>query len=226
MLINYFKKQYKYIVYIGLFVHSSFSFAGSYEDFFSAIKNDEVKVISSLFVRGFDPNTVDLNGEPAILNTLRHGSLKSFELIAKHPKLKLNVFNSHGESALMLVCLKGELELAKMLIKSDADINHPGWTPLHYAATGAHTSIIQLLLDESAYIDAESPNGTTPLMMASRYGNEKAVQLLLNEGADHQLKNQLGLTALDFAVQGRRPESIKLLQSASSSSAEANSKPK
>ncbi|MFY8079527.1 MAG: ankyrin repeat domain-containing protein, partial [Limnohabitans sp.] len=114
MFINYFKKQYKYIVYIGLFVHSSFSFAGSYEDFFSAIKNDEVKVISSLFVRGFDPNTVDLNGEPAILNTLRHGSLKSFELIAKHPKLKLNVFNSHGESALMLLCLKGELELVKM----------------------------------------------------------------------------------------------------------------
>ena len=226
MFINYFKKQYKYYVYIGLFVYCSFSFAGSYEDFFIAIKNDDVKVISSLFGRGFDPNTVDLNGEPAILNTLRHSSLKSFELIAKQPKLKLNVFNSHGESALMLLCLKGELELVKMLIKREADINHPGWTPLHYAATGGHTSIIQLLLDESAYIDAESPNGTTPLMMAARYGNEKAVQLLINEGADLTLKNQLGLTALDFAVEGRRPESIKLLQSASRSSEEANSKPK
>jgi len=40
------------------------------------------------------------------------------------------------------------------------------------------------------------------------------------------LKNQLGLTALDFAVQGRRPESIKLLQSASSASEEAKNKPK
>ena len=226
MLIKYFKKQYKYIVYIGLFFHATFGYASSYEDFFIAIKNDEVKVISSLLVRGFDPNTVDLNGEPAILNTLRHGSLKSFELIAKQPKIKLNVFNSHGESALMLLCLKGELELVRMLIKRDADINHPGWTPLHYAATGGHTAIIQLLLEESAYIDAESPNGTTPLMMASRYGNEKVVQLLLNEGADHQLKNQLGLTALDFAVQGRRPESIKLLQSVSRSAEEANSKPK
>ena len=226
MLRYYFKKQYKYIVYISFLINTSSSFAGSYEDFFLAIKNDEVKVISSLLVRGFDPNTVDLNGEPAILNTLRHGSLKSFELIAKQPKLKLNVFNSHGESALMLLCLKGELELAKMLITRDADINHPGWTPLHYAATGGHTAIIQLLLDESAYIDAESPNGTTPLMMAARYGNEKAVQLLLNEGADHQLKNQLGLTALDFAVQGRRPESIKLLQALSSTTEDTQSKPK
>ena len=226
MLRYYFKKQYKYIVYISFLINTSSSFAGSYEDFFLAIKNDEVKVISSLLIRGFDPNTVDLNGEPAILNTLRHGSLKSFELIAKQPKLKLNVFNSHGESALMLLCLKGELELAKMLITRDADINHPGWTPLHYAATGGHAAIIQLLLDESAYIDAESPNGTTPLMMAARYGNEKAVQLLLNEGADHQLKNQLGLTALDFAVQGRRPESIKLLQALSSTTEDTQSKPK
>ena len=226
MLIKYFKKLIKYVVYIGLIFNSISSFAGSFEDFFTAIQNDEVKVISNLFGRGFDPNTVNLNGEPAILNSLKLGSLKSFEFIAKHPKTNVNVRNSHGESALMLVCLKGELELAKMLIKRNADINHPGWTSLHYAASGGHTAIIQLLLDESAYIDAESPNGTTPLMMAARYGNEKAVQLLITEGADLNLKNQLGLTALDFAVQGRRPEAIKLLQSVSSASEGANSKAK
>ena len=225
MLIKYFHKLIKYVVYIGFIFNSFSSFAGSFEDFFMAIRNDEVKVISNLFGRGFDPNTVNLQGEPAILNSLKLGSLKSFEFIVQHPKTNLNVRNSHGESALMLVCLKGELELAKMLIKRDADINHPGWTSLHYAASGGHTAIIQLLLDESAYIDAESPNGTTPLMMAARYGNEKAVQLLITEGADWKLKNQLGLTALDFAVQGRRPEAIKLLQSLSSAADGANPKP-
>ncbi|MEI6550916.1 MAG: ankyrin repeat domain-containing protein [Betaproteobacteria bacterium] len=225
MLIKYFRKLIKYVVYIGFIFNSFSSIAGSFEDFFTAIRNDEVKVISNLFERGFDPNTVNLQGEPAILNSLKLGSLKSFEFIAQHPKTNLNVRNSHGESALMLVCLKGELELAKMLIQRDADINHPGWTSLHYAATGGHTAIIQLLLDQSAYIDAESPNGTTPLMMAARYGNEKAVQLLITEGADWKLKNQLGLTALDFAVQGRRPEAIKLLQSLSSAADGANPKP-
>ena len=225
MLIKYFRKLIKYVVYIGFIFNSISSIAGSFEDFFTAIRNDEVKVISNLFERGFDPNTVNLQGEPAILNSLKLGSLKSFEFIAQHPKTKLNVRNSHGESALMLVCLKGELELAKMLIQRDADINHPGWTSLHYAASGGHTAIVQLLLDQSAYIDAESPNGTTPLMMAARYGNEKAVQLLITEGADWKLKNQLGLTALDFAVQGRRPEAIKLLQSLSSAADGANPKP-
>ena len=212
-LIKYFKKIIKYIVLYGFISSSISALAGSYEDFFKAIRNDEVKVVSNLLARGFDPNTVSLNAEPAILLCLVHDSLKTFELIAKHPKTQLNVRNSHGESALMLVSLKGHLPLAKLLVSRDADINHPGWTPLHYAATGGHVEIIQLLLDESAYIDAESPNGTTPLMMAARYGNAKSVQLLLNEGADFEVKNQLGLTALDFAKQGVRPDAIKLLES-------------
>ena len=114
----------------------------------------------------------------------------------------------------MLACLKGHVPLVKLLISRNADINHPGWTPLHYAATGGHVELIRLLLEESAYIDAESPNGTTPLMMAARYGSAKATQLLIDEGADLQIKNQLGLTALDFAVQGNRPDAQGIIANA------------
>jgi len=214
MLIVNIRLLKKYIVNIGFLTISLSVLAGSYEDFFKAIPEDQVKVVSSLLGRGFDPNTVDLNAEPALLLALRQGSLNTFEVLAKHPKVNLNVRNSYGESALMLLCLRGQVVLAKLLISLKADINHPGWTPLHYAATSGHTELIQLLLDESAYIDAESPNGTTPLMMAARYGNAKAVQLLIDEGADILLKNQLGLSAVDFAVQGNRPDSLKLVQEA------------
>ena len=213
-LIKYSNKFIKYVVLYCFISAFTSALAGSYEDFFKAIQNDEVKVVSNLLARGFDPNTVSLNAEPAILLCLVHDSLKTFEMIAKHPKTQLNVRNSHSETALMLVSLKGHTQLAKLLVSRQADINHPGWTPLHYAATGGHVEIIQLLLDESAYIDAESPNGSTPLMMAARYGNAKSVQLLLNEGADFEVKNQLGLTALDFAIQGKRPDAIKLIDTA------------
>ena len=206
---NYFKK---YVVLIGLFSFNPLIFAGSYEDFFKAIQHDEVKVVSSLLSRGFDPNTVNMTAEPAVLYALRSGSLKSFEALVKHPNVRLNVRNAHNESALMLVCLKGHVPLAKLLISRHADVNHPGWTPLHYAATGGHLEIMKALLEESAYIDAESPNGTTPLMMAARYGSAKAVQLLIDEGADLKLQNQLGLNALDFARQGSRPDAIAILQ--------------
>jgi ankyrin repeat protein len=211
ILINNFKKIKKFVVLVGFYLFSSMSIAGSYEDFFIALQNDQVKVVSSLLSRGFDPNTVNLKAEPALLNALNVGALTSAEVLVRHPKINVNVRNAHGETALMLACLKGHVALAKLLISKQADINQPGWTPLHYAATGGHVELIQILLEESAYIDAESPNGTTPLMMAARYGSAKATQLLIDEGADLQVKNQLGLTPLDFAKQGNRTDALEII---------------
>ena len=210
----HFNKILKNIVLYVFLSNLAFSWAGSYEDFFQATQRDQVQVVSNLLSRGFDPNTVNVNAEPAIFDAWDHGALKVLESLIRHPNTKLNVKNSHGESLLMLVCLKGNLKFSQLLIERQADINHPGWTPLHYAATNGNTKIVQMLLDESAYIDAESPNGTTPLMMAARYGSPEAVQLLIKEGADIHLKNQLGLSALNFAKDGGRPDSIKLIEAA------------
>jgi uncharacterized protein len=210
----HFNKILKNIVLYVFLSNLAFSWAGSYEDFFQATQRDQVQVVSNLLSRGFDPNTVNVNAEPAIFDAWDHGALKVLESLIRHPNTKLNVKNSHGESLLMLVCLKGNLKFSQLLIERQADINHPGWTPLHYAATNGNTKIVKMLLDESAYIDAESPNGTTPLMMAARYGSPEAVQLLIKEGADIHLKNQLGLSALNFAKDGGRPDSIKLIEAA------------
>jgi len=78
---------------------------------------------------------------------------------------------------------------------------------LHYAASFNGKDAVeqvQWLLDNHAYIDAESPNGTTPLMMAAQYGSEEVARLLLQEGADAALRNQLQLTAIDFATRAGR----------------------
>jgi ankyrin repeat protein len=112
----------------------------------------------------------------------------------------------------MQAALKGYLPLVQKLVQNNADVNKTGWTPLHYAASGGHVPVIELLLDHSAYIDAESPNGTTPLMMAAMYGSPEAVKALIQAGADPTLRNQLGLSALDFAVRVQRQNSIELMQ--------------
>ena len=88
----------------------------------------------------------------------------------------------------MMAAIKGQADIAEKLIARDADVNKTGWTPLHYAASSGQLAIITMLIEKSAYIDAESPNGTTPLMMAAMYGTPAAVKLLLQEGADTQLK--------------------------------------
>ncbi|WP_411879842.1 ankyrin repeat domain-containing protein [Polaromonas sp. YR568] len=209
-LIHHFKTAIYLVVIVGVSVAS----AGSYEDFFMAVKQDTPNPIQNLLRRGFDPNTVDPNGQTGLFIALREPSPRVAQVLIDWPKTDVNRLNSKGESALMLAALTDQQDLAEKLIKKGADVNKTGWTPLHYAATKGHLAIISLLLEQHAYIDAESPNGTTPLMMAAMYGTPAAVKLLLQEGADPQLKNQQGLTALEFAERASRPDAVELLAAA------------
>ena len=188
--------------------------AGSYEDFFAALKADRPDVVRELLERGFEPNTPTADGLDALYVALRDGSLKSAQVLIDWPKTNVDTRTPKDETPLMIACLRGRAEIARELVDRGADVNKTGWTPLHYAATGGHIEIMQMLLDHSAYIDAESPNRTTPLMMAAMYGTPQAAKFLLDAGADPTLRNQLGLTAEDFATRAGRKDLAGVLREA------------
>ena len=191
--------------------------AGSYEEFFVAIQRDDAATITTLLQRGFDPNTRDPRGQVGLMLALKADTLKAFDALMQARNLRVEERNAQDESPLMMAALRGHLEAVRALIARDADVNKPGWTPLHYAATGTQPqqpAIIALLLENFAFIDAASPNGTTPLMMAVHYGTSESVQLLLKEGADPSLKNQLGLSAADFALRASRKDMADLIAQA------------
>lgn len=205
------RNHIKKLIYLVVLLGHSLLHAGSYEDFFVAIKQDDAGAITNLLRRGFDPNTPNPEGLPGLYLALREPSLKVAEALIAWPKTNVEIRTAQDESPLMMAAFKGHLELAKKLIERGADVNKTGWAPLHYAATNGHLAVMELLLDNHAYIDAESPNGTTPLMMAAHYGTPAAVKLLLQAGADASLKNQLGLTAIDFAHRANRKDSAELI---------------
>jgi uncharacterized protein len=205
--IHHIKKALYLLVFLGF----SLASAGSYEDFFKAIKRDDGHTIERLVSRGFDANTLDEEGLHGLYLALREPSPAAAAALMKAPKLDVNVLNSNGESPLMIAAIRGQQEVAAELIKKGADVNKTGWTPLHYAATTGHTGLIALFIEQHAFIDAESPNGTTPLMMAAMYGTIDAVKLLLAEGADVNMKNQQGLTAADFARRASRPDAAEAI---------------
>lgn len=194
-----------------IFMGASLANAGSYDDFFRAIRQDNPAKMEELLNRGFDANTANTNGQYGLYMALGDGSLKVAKTLINWSKTDVNKLNLKDESPLMLAALKENLELVQMLIQRGADVNKTGWAPLHYAASKGNLEIVALLVENSAYIDAESPNGTTPLMMAAMYGTPATVSFLLQEGADPQLKNQRGMTALQFAQQGNRPDSVEVI---------------
>lgn len=205
---------FRYLAYLVLAIGFSSARAGSFEDWFIAIKQDNPATVQSLLQRGFDPNALSPEGQHGLYLALRDGSVKVAEALVDWPKTDVEWRTGKDESALMMASLKGHADLVRKLIARGADVNKPGWTPLHYAATNGHLDIIAALLDNHAYIDAESPNKTTPLMMAAHYGTAQAVKLLLEAGADPTLRNELGMNAVDFAQQANRKDAAEMVAAA------------
>jgi ankyrin repeat protein len=205
---RYFKNLFFLIVFIGF----SNSIAGSYDDFFKAIHFDQVQEVQKLLKRGIDPNSPNEKGVPALIVALQSGSSKSAVILAQDPQTRVEATNPSNESPLMMAAIHNQLEVATVLIERGAEVNRKGWTALHYAATRGHIAMMRLLLENSAYIDAESPNGTTPLMMAAYYAPPLAVKLLLEEGADPTLRNQANVNALEMALANERKQSAFYLQ--------------
>ena len=192
--------NFKIFLYLYVLIGFSISKAGAFDDFFKAIVFDQVPVVGKLIYRGMDPNTPTEKGEPALVFAVRSGAPKTVAYLLKQPGIQIDATNMADETALMLAANANDLASANLLIEAGASVNRPKWTPLHYAASKGYTGMMRLLIENDAYIDAESPNGTTPLMMAAYYASPNAVKLMLEEGADPLLRNQDGQTALDMAL--------------------------
>jgi uncharacterized protein len=209
-----FNKTKNRIVFSIFFCIASWVHAGSFEDFFRAAALDDESAMVALALRGFDLNTRNEKGDPALILALREDSLKVANFLLTQRSVKVELRNPQGESPLMIAAIKGHLGPAERLIQRGAEVNKTGWTPLHYAASRAEpdsVAMVRLLLEHHAYIDAESPNRSTPLMLAAMYGHADVARLLLEEGADPSLRNEQGLTAVDFARRAERGDLADLI---------------
>lgn len=173
--------------------------AAAYDEFYAAIRRDDDRQVSTWLLRGVNPNTPEPGLGPPIVMAARLKSYRALKALLVSPETQVDATDGSGETALMLVCQAGDLDAARLLIGKGAQVNRPGWTPLHYAVAGGHLPAVKLLLEQHyAYIDAASPNGTTPLMLAARQKFPSIVQHLIAEGADPTLRNEAGFTAADY----------------------------
>lgn len=170
-------------------------------DFFLAVIRNDGYWVAKLLDRGVDPNLKDASrGDTGLILALREHAMSAFLVLLDSPKVNLDAASDNGDTALMIASYKGNRPAVIALLGKDAEVNKPGWTALHYASAIGDCEIIKLLLDKSAYIDAESPNKLTPIMMAAREGQLAAVKLLVEAGADATLRDAQGFSATDLAV--------------------------
>ena len=67
------------------------------------------------------------------------------------------------------------------------------------AAKFGRATLVDMLLEHGAALDAQASNGMTALMVAAQIGDDAIVKRLIRRGANIRLRNESGLTALDIA---------------------------
>jgi ankyrin repeat protein len=177
------------------------------DDFIRDVKLNNARGVKKALDAGMSPNVADNKGNSVLALAIAEKAIDVAKLLINSPSIDLERPNLAGETPLMMAAYNGSYDLVTYLVtQRSVEVNHPGWSALHYASTNGHLEIVRFLLDKGAYVDPESPNGTTALMMAARGGHIQIVKLLIDRGANISNSNQLNLTAIDFALANNQTE--------------------
>jgi ankyrin repeat protein len=139
--------------------------------------------------------------------------------LLRHSGADLYVRGRDGTTPLHGATSSGNFEVARISIEYDpACVNARsdfGSTPLHWASDGNNLndgSVIRLLLEHGADINAQNAQLWTPLHRASDNERLEVVRLLLEHGADVEVEDNDGRTALRFVADRGREDIVKLLR--------------
>jgi len=167
--------------------------------------------IMKLLLPLMEPEQIDekfgTKQENILMEACRMGRDGVFDYLMSSNKgndLNLNLQNAQGNSALILACKKGNVNMLERLLgKSDVTIvDEIGMSALMLSCINGQQDIVNLLLtkDFQTQISICDERGRTALHFASKGGHFEIVKILLSFNADVNIKNLNKQTALMFAA--------------------------
>jgi len=185
--------------------------SGVYDEIIQAANNNDTARVISLLRRGMDVNTVDRQGNSLLMIAARGNNVELVRFLLgnrANPERR----NPYGDTALMLAAMQGHAATVSAILERKPELNHAGWTALHYAAFSGHEDVLALLIAAGADIDLKAPNGETALMLAARNGHFQTVRVLAGARADPSVRSIEGKTALDIAREAGHREIAVFLE--------------
>lgn len=180
---------------------------------------------------------VDHDGQSALHDAARCGSIRGMRLLASHGA-SIDVVDAFGLSPLLWAVILGRYGATRTLLWLGADANLVdsegrcalGWAArlgycriarlllssgagvqpatLREAAAGGAIAMVQLLLDAGADADGCDRRGWSAAHLAAEEGHWDVVQLLLSHGADVKGTGPDGVTLLHCAANGGHGEMV------------------
>lgn len=149
-----------------------------------------------------------------VFDIARKGTLNEIQKLNKSNPNLINSVDENKSNPLILACYRGNVEVAKFLIKNVKDINYSSdmGTALMASTYKNQTELVQLLLESKANPNTTDVNGTTAMLLAVQFQNIELVKLLLKFNADKTIKDNKGKTAFEYAVFSKNELIINLLK--------------
>lgn len=173
-----------------------------------------------LLSRGIRIDDVDNEGHTPLHIAADAGRAQNVELILRkarqEKKMKESVGKDHGLAGinrpnrlfwtpLHLACMAGHIEVVRVLLKYNVDIERPSsaakhkLTPLMLACQQGHLDIMKLLICQGAKIEARDKFKRTALIHAVMNGHAHIASHLLRSGADPDTADSSGNTVVHYA---------------------------
>jgi ankyrin repeat protein len=148
-----------------------------------------------------------------IFDACRKGDTSAIKAMIKVNPDTVNCRNEGGFTPLIIAGYKGQIEVVKLLLKHNADVNAKSGegTVLMGACFKGNVELAALLIKHHADVNSANDLGTTPLMYAILGQKIELINLLLDNGAVKDVKERSGKTALDYAIQSGNKEIIELV---------------
>lgn len=152
------------------------------KDVFDTARSGTVEEMKLLVKKNKDTiNTLNPAGFTPLILACYRGNTPVAEYLIKNVK-DVN-FNSSNGTALASVAVKGDVNLAKLLLENKANPNiadDAGVTPLVYAVQFRNKELIQLLLKYKADKNKKDNEGKSPYDYALFSNNQDIINLLKN----------------------------------------------
>ncbi|XP_059168435.1 serine/threonine-protein phosphatase 6 regulatory ankyrin repeat subunit B-like [Physella acuta] len=106
------------------------------------------------------------------------------KLLLEH-KADVNLIDSNDKTALCYSVENGFVEIVKLLVDNDADVNYASFTtPLHESCKRETFELVKMLVEAGADVNKIDKSGDSPLCISAQRGKIDIVIFLVENGAD------------------------------------------
>lgn len=155
----------------------------SYPELAVAVKNNNFETVKYYLQLGIDPNLFhkDKNDLVSLAVRDKNFDIRILKLLIS-AGAKLDEKNSHYDSALIQLALRGDLDTVKLLVNAGADVNVGDFarTPLSIATSRQYHELALFLIESGANLIQRDIRNKQPLNYVIKYydGNNKSRELL------------------------------------------------